>query len=269
MGLLKLLATAASSANPAEDWLRKQYPDLFRNGERLPAQPPGWTQPDEGVESLPEVSGATGASVGGTQDSPVASQPAPHTEGVPSRKRGGILGALRSVLMPDPSSFMYAALNNPNGIWGAAGAQEAYRQNQTQQQLANETAQLKLEQMRTKGEYQVVGNNVFHIKPDGTTEMIGAPTQPSETQRLIEQWRLTPAGPEKDLIERAIRGYQYTPEVINQQASARQRVQAAGIAQRGAEARRTKATPGASGASGGARGGSKGVRLPAGAVVIP
>lgn len=276
MGLLQLiLGGQQSAANPAEDWLKARYPDLFKNGERLPAPPPGWSPPKEDGELPPVASnasapsntgstgGTTGAPVGGAQDGPVSEQPAPRADAATPHKRGGVLGALKSVFMPDAGSFMYAALNNPNGLWGARGAQQEYQQAQATNALNTQMAQLKLDQLRTKGEYQIVGNNVFHIKPDGTTEMISAPAQPTETQRLIDQWRATPPGPEKDLIERAIRGYQYTPGVINAQANARQRVQAAGIAQRGAEARKTKATPGAS------SGGSGGAKLPTGFILNP
>lgn len=266
MGILQLLSKigVTSTANPSEEWLKARYPDLFRNGERLPPMPTGTPPYAPPTEELPPVAsnssmpsptqstgGVTGAPVGGAQDGPVAAQPAP-------RKHGGILGALKSVLMPDAGSFMYSALNNPNGLWGASGAQETYQQNQTATEIANEAARAELAKKQRSGEYQVVGNSVFHMKPDGTTEMIGAPPQPTETQRLIDQWRATPPGPEKDLIERAIKGYQYTPEVIGAQGRARAASGVAVANARGAQARKTKATPSAGG----------GITLPAGAKVI-
>ena len=286
MGLLQLMASATQdgSVNPAEAWLRARYPDLFRNGERLPPPlrmpspqnplPTGQELPPiptstppiapptsaEMPESPPEIPAATGAPVGGAQDGPVAEQPAP-------RKRGGVLGALRSVFLPDAGSFMYGALNNPNGLWGARGAQQDYANQQAAARLANETAEQKLQQLRTKGEYMVVGNSVFHLKPDGTHEMISAPAN-TETMQLIQMLDETPPGPKRDAIERAIRGYQYTPEVIDRQANAKQRVQSSGIAQRGAEARRTKAMPGAGGSRPSGGGGGRGLRLPPGAVII-
>lgn len=216
--------------------------------------------PVQSEEVPPQASAAAAPSAtptaGGTTAAPV---------GQPQGKRhGGLLGVLGSIFAPEAGSFMWGALNNPNGIYGARGAQTAYQQKQAADTLANQTAQAKLKQLLTKGEYQVVGNNVFHINPDGSTEMIGAPPQPSEQERLIERWKVTPPGPERDLIERAIRGYQYTAPVIAAQGQARTNTAVAGAAARGAEARKTKATPSAS--SGKSSGSAK---LPTGFILNP
>lgn len=263
MGVLDALSRAVKSVsyarNPAEDYLRAKFPGLFANGERLPPPPQGWTAPDA-AQPLPAAQAPTTPAPDAVEQSPASQMAAAQQPQAPARKTHGLLGALKSVFLPEAGTFMYSALNNPNGLWGASGAREAYATNQHAAQLAQQKAELDIERARTKGEYQIVGNNVFHIKPDGTTEMISAPAQPGETERLIEKWRSTPAGPERDLIERAIRGYQYTPPVINAKADAAARVGATVARVRGSETRKTNAAkPSATG----------GVVLPAGAKIIP
>lgn len=145
------------------------------------------------------------------------------------RRRRGILGTLQDIFMPDPGSLWAGALRG--GIWNARESQQAYRQGQdtarTQSEMSEierQQAHIRLKQLLTQGEYQIAGNNVVHRRPDGTVEMLPAPTTPGETERLIDRWRRTEDPAERELLERAIRGYQYTPEVITRQAEGRERV---------------------------------------------
>lgn len=48
-----------------------------------------------------------------------------------------------------------------------------------------------------------------------------APDHSSETERLLEQWKNTPPGPQRDLIERVLKGYQYTAPVMQAQQANR------------------------------------------------
>jgi hypothetical protein len=148
------------------------------------------------------------------------SVPVPAASPSVSRKRGGILGALESVFMPDPGSRWAGALRD--GLVNAKESQQNYLEGQTSKQIALETANAKLKQMMRSGEFQVVGNNVFHTRPDGSYEMISPPQNASEHERLIDQWRALPDGdPAKDLIHQLLLGSN-SPEVLqNKEDTAR------------------------------------------------
>lgn len=227
MGLLNTLNQLAASVSP-EEWLKARHPELFAHGERLPDNP-DWVQPADPVMDAPQPPQQPAPM-------PAPSMPTsvPTTAAAP-KKSHGLLGILKSIFAPSSDSWLYAALNNPRGMWGASGAREQFARQRMMDDLNLQTAQQKLETLRTKGEYQIVGNNVFHIKPDGTTEMISAP-QKGETERLIEMWRTMPAGPERTLVEQAIRGYQYSEPYINRKT--RSAVEVA--RERGVQARKTK-----------------------------
>lgn len=181
-------------------------------------------------------------------------------------RKGGVLNALKSIFLPEADSFMYAALNNPNGLWGARGAQQTYRQGLEEQRLANEKAALEIEKARRSGQYQIAGNNLIFFPPDGTIpQIITPPTTPSEQERLFAKWSVMPEGPEKEMLALMLRGAQYSEPVINRQTRSKLTVQGAGISQRGEQARRTKQTPGASAGSGK----STTAKLPAGFILNP
>jgi hypothetical protein len=84
----------------------------------------------------------------------------PAASPVASKKRGGILGALESVFMPDPSSRWAGALRD--GLFNAKESQQNYKKAKLVRCLILELANQKLKQLQQHGEYQVVGNNVFH-----------------------------------------------------------------------------------------------------------
>lgn len=146
------------------------------------------------------IQGSAGPSANVSPTSPVATQAqaaAPH--------RGGILGALQSVFMPDPNSLWAGALRD--GVFNARESQLNYQEDQAKKMLDLETTQAKLKQFLTKGEYQVVGNNVFHVKPDGSTEIISPPSTIDDKMKLIDRWRSMDANdPARNLIEALITG---------------------------------------------------------------
>lgn len=134
------------------------------------------------------------------------STPIPAAAPAAARKRGGILGALESIFMPDPDSRWAAALRG--GIYDAKANQAAYKAGVAKQQMEQDLAQAKLKQLITKGEYQIVGNNVFHIPADGSpAEIITPPQTMGEKERLIDKWsRMDDADPAKALIEQMLTG---------------------------------------------------------------
>ena len=70
-----------------------------------------------------------------------------------------------------------------------------------------------------------LGNGGYGMfdRASGNLSVIREPTaQPSENERLMARWRSLPLGdPERDLIERTLRGYQYTQPVMERQQAAR------------------------------------------------
>ncbi|TXH45950.1 MAG: hypothetical protein E6Q97_30605 [Desulfurellales bacterium] len=235
MGLLNTLNNLASSVNP-EEWLKARHPELFAHGEQLPDNP-DWVQPVDPVmaatqqaqqPSMPTMPSAAPQASAPTMPSAVPAVPA-------QKKSHGLLGILKSIFAPSSDSWLYAALNNPRGMWGASGAREEFARQRALNDINLQTAQQKLETLRSKGEYQIVGNNVLHVKPDGTTEFI-TPPQAGETERLIDRWHSMPPGPERDLVEQAIRGFQYSGTYMGRKTQSAVEV----ARTRGAEARKTK-----------------------------
>lgn len=146
----------------------------------------------------------------------------PSASPVVAKKRGGILGALESVFMPDPASQWAGALRD--GLTNAKESQQNYLAQQQAKALDLATANVKLQRMIKQGEFQVVGNNVFHTKPDGTYEMITPPQTPTEHESLIAQWKSLPDGdPAKRLIERLLLGANSDETLANAQNIARTR----------------------------------------------
>jgi len=142
-----------------------------------------------------------------------------------AKKRGGILGALSNIFMPDPGSLWAGALRD--GLTNARESQQLYQEQQAQKAVDLATANVKLKRMIQQGEFQIVGNNVFHTKPDGTYEMIEPPQTASEYERLINQWKSLPDGdPAKSLIERLLLGSQSDEAQANARTVAQMRANA-------------------------------------------
>lgn len=138
---------------------------------------------------------------------PINSNPGPSAPAIASapqvaHKRGGILGALESIFMPSPDSLWGNALKY--GLTNAREGQQLYREGQTQKALDLATAQQKLMKLIQGGEYQIVGNNVLHIKPDGSAEFMGPPPTPSDKERMFQEWQQMPEGPQKKMLERIL-----------------------------------------------------------------
>ena len=181
--------------------------------QRFPQYSDGLPPVDEGYYPLaPEPQ---------TMPVPVPGSPAPSMNTtaagkLATKKRGGILGALESVFMPDPSSRWAGALRD--GLFNAKESQQNYVEGQAGKMLDLKMANEKLQQLQQHGQYQVVGNNVFHVKPDGTTEMISGPSPTDDKMSLIEKWQqrhaADPHDPTLPLIEALIFGGANTPEAI-------------------------------------------------------
>lgn len=192
---------------------------------------------------------------------PGMSQSQSPTAPVTQHKKRGLLGsiahALGSVFMPKPDSLWAAALRG--GIYDARANRDLYRRQTAADDIALQTANEKLKNLKTKGEYQIAGNNVVHITPDGNVELITPPATPTEKERLIDRWRsMDDSDPAKELIRRMLLG-SGSDEVLQSRervagTSASARIKSAGIS---AAARRA-----------GGSGGQRGVKLPAGAVII-
>lgn len=162
-----------------------------------------------------------------TQPTPIPGDPGPSTSlpaasPMTSHKRGGILGALASVFMPDPGSLWAAALRG--GVFNARENQADYRAQQAKQALDLQMTQAKLKQFLTKGEYQIAGNNLIHIPADGgQPEIITPPATPSEHERLLQAWR-TETNPEaKEMMRRMLLGAN-APDVIQTKQQGAERV---------------------------------------------
>ena len=246
MGILSLIGQAAQVGDPFQQ-LVQQY-----------------------VQQNPQAPEPNRVTAPVTPDAgPSTAVPASLAPRLTKKKRGGVLGALESVFMPEPETLWASALRN--GVFDAKAGQQAYQQGQTNaqinaQQAAAATRKTNAEATRLErqGNYTVVGNNVL----DNTTgQFMPVPTTPTENERLIETWRArraaNPNDPTLPLIERAVRGYQYTDPVIQAQAAARTNTGVAVARERGAQARATKRTAGAGG------GGSKVAKPPAGFILNP
>jgi hypothetical protein len=140
---------------------------------------------------------------------------------VASKKRGGILGALESVFMPDPGSRWAGALRD--GLFNAKESQRNYLEDQISKQLNLQTANAKLKQLMSGGEYRIVGNNVLHIKNDGGYELISPPQNEGDKIKLYERWVAEPPGPGKDILERMLLGTNSDEAMRNREQVARTR----------------------------------------------
>lgn len=141
------------------------------------------------------------------------SVPVPSASPTATKKRGGILGALESVFMPDPDSRWAGALRD--GLTNAKESQQNYREQQQQKALDLATANVKLQRMIKQGEFTVVGNDVLHTKPDGTYEMISGPSTMDDKIKYAGVIANMPEGPAKELMKSVLLGsFNNTPEGV-------------------------------------------------------
>lgn len=183
------------SAVPGYDSTATDYPTMDIPDSYNPNYGGAPTNTEQPTEPVP-VEGNSGPSVAQS----------PTSESV-TRKKRGLLGSighvLGSVFMPEPDSLYAAALRG--GIWDAKANRDAYRYDENARELQNRAAEFKLQQLTTSGEFKVMGNNLVHIKPDGSTEIISPPATPGEKERLIGLWQTAPEGsPLKEMLARTI-----------------------------------------------------------------
>ncbi len=196
MGLLQLIMQQAASQIPTDGWYGPGFDKMVADYRA-------------GVDAAPAVATPPIA--------PATETPAPTSK----PKRRGLLGAIAGAFSPEPGSWWHSALTNPDGIWGARGGQVAYERSERDRATTEQMDQAKLAEQRAKAskaergnETQVVGNNVLVTGPDGKPQWMTPPDAPDKTMKLIDLWSKTPDGPLRKLIERAISGYQYSPEYI-------------------------------------------------------
>lgn len=164
--------------------------------------------------------------------------PAPASPPATGGQHHGILGALENVFMPQPDSLWASALRN--GIFDARAGQQAYRQDQTMATLKAQQAAAELQAAQQKAARGDVittpTGTVGRVGPDGAfTTLYAPPAHQSEQADLIDKWHAAQQAGDTQLaglIERAIRGYQYTPDVITRQGQARSNTAAAAAAAR-------------------------------------
>lgn len=150
--------------------------------------------------------------------------------------------------------------------WG--GAQPGYANGiEQQQEYAQRLQELQAErearqQERMMPRAEQVGDSIGVLDPSTGqfTPTYTAPPQQSEQERLIDAWGREQDPERKAMIERTIRGFQYTPEVMDARTQARMAI----ADHQFGNSLRLKQTPGASG--GGSRGGGMG-KLKVGQVV--
>jgi hypothetical protein len=182
-----------------------RYPAPYYGGADPLAPLPGPNTPEQPTMPTP-VDGSAAPSVSVAATAPAA-----------VKKRHGILGALESVFMPDPDSRWAAALRG--GLFDAKANQQLYKQQEAKNQLDVMMQTAKLKTFLTKGEYQIVGNNVFHTGPDGRTEWLSPPATDSEHERLLTKWQsMSDSDPAKKLIETMLLGGN-TPDVLATKAA--------------------------------------------------
>ena len=180
------------------------YQNIVPSGAHTP---PSWVSPLQLPPERPTEAAPVTVDAG-----PSVSVPA--TDPRAAKRHGGILGAMESIFMPSPDTLWGQALTGQGGLFHARANLEAHQRGKAKEQIDIDTANAKLKNLLTKGEYQVVGNNVFHIKPDGSHEMISPPTTSTENERLIDQWKtMDDSDPAKELIYRILLGAN-NPEVL-------------------------------------------------------
>lgn len=173
-----------------------------------------------------------------TVDSGFAPPPAPvqavtpPLSGAPQGSDGapGIMQTIGGVLAPQAGSFWASALKH--GLAGAHEGQitDALAQGNAATEAATKAEALK--KLREGDELTPVGT-VVHRNEDGTYKEVYRPVpNPTEQERLIAKWQAAPDGPLKTLLERAIKGFQFTPEVIANIGRARSATAVAGAAAR-------------------------------------
>jgi hypothetical protein len=143
---------------------------------------------------------------------PMAVKVTPRVDG----KGPGLLRTIGGLLAPEAGSFWQSAMAHglfqaKQGLVDDGRTQDVADALRRKEQVAA--------QRDVSGE-RTAGGTIWKPNPEtGKLEaQTSMPTQTGETERLIALWQSLPEGdPQRDLIERAIRGYQYTEPVIELQ----------------------------------------------------
>lgn len=258
------------------DWtelLRQIQASTYRPGEATPAVP---QQQLTEFAMSPGVAPTSGPMVAPAQ--PAVPAPAPPVN-------GNILSTIGRILMPEGGSLWHSALNG--GVYNARETQRQYGQARTAEQVAARRATAQATQAETEAtraaatanEMNIGGRRVRRNADGSYTELYApSPTQSSD-QQLLAQWqRENPGQDPSPIILRMLRGYQYTPEVIDRRTEGQVRVaqergsqaRATGVSNAAAQARyRAPARGRASGGRSGAARAAAAPRLPTGAVLLP
>jgi hypothetical protein len=179
----------------------------------------------------PETPAVTAPVPGAGPSVPVSPTAAPV-----AAKHGGVLGALGRIFTPEAGTFWDSAWKN--GIYGARSGQQEYQTAQTRQALGDQALAAKTRIDNAKADHElnaptIAGNNVVVNDPTapGGVRFIAPDPQPDKVTRLIDQWHEARKNGDKltmSLLERAIGGAQYSPEVIEAMGNARTKTVVAG-----------------------------------------
>lgn len=139
---------------------------------------------------------------------------------------GGTADKLRRL-----AASLMSAGGNDQGGQAIQQQLQARQEDELQQQQAAQMQAYRDAQIQHMNQPEAVnlGNGGFGTFQNGQLNMIREPAAPqtpsSESERLIDRWKSLPDGsPEKALIERTLRGYQYTAPVMQAQQQNRMAV---------------------------------------------
>lgn len=188
----------------------------------------GWRTPPPYSTIAADQAAAMGAAAPAVAQPP-ATVPAP----VPAKKRGGIMGALGSVFAPEAGSFWHSAL--ANGLWDAKGGQQRYKEGSYDYGNAATGAKINDAKLREVLDAEKNGEvvtsptgQVLRTKRDGSVDVLWTPPEKlSNQEKLIDRWKSETDPTLKEIIARAIPGFQYSPEFMSQSEASKIRIKGA------------------------------------------
>lgn len=156
---------------------------------------------------------------------PIPGDPGPSanvraTSPIAKKKRGGVLGALESVFMPEPDSLWAGALRD--GIWNAKESQKNYRQTEQDNALKQQLVQENIDKLHRGGEIQVIGNNAVVRQPDGSWKQLDLASHDTKLE-LFNRWMQSTDPTERDMLGRILLGGNSDPVLQSKENQARTR----------------------------------------------